>query len=108
MNYSLVISTSLDFLKMEYKTISPAEVHRWEKIKTKELLYRWRIHTAQLEGRKADIEFFTLQSSITQYVLDEKLIARIRAEILFWGERIDLINKELKKRGINPELNLIN
>jgi hypothetical protein len=88
-------------MKKIYRTISPAEISRWEKLDIKNLHYYQQLFQKIITGRKADLEFFVNQTIITDFVLDEKVKDQILYQISFFTERLWVINSELDRRAMN-------
>jgi len=85
----------------EYKTVTPDEVTRTINLKTKDLYYYKDLFQRILIGRKADIEFDELQQKNgSGYVSNPKFRSQLEYHIVFFSERMELIDHELNSRGM--------
>ncbi len=85
----------------EHKTIPPDEVTRTINLKTKDLHYYKDLFQRILIGRKADLEFDELQNNNeSDYVSNPEFRAQLEWRILFFSERLELIDHELNNRGM--------
>ena len=95
--------------KMTIETISPIELNRWNKLKTSSLHYYQLLFQKIVVGREADLEFFKTQSEIiTDFTFDERYKKSVLWQIMFFKERLEVVNRELDKRCVNKMHTSIN
>jgi hypothetical protein len=85
----------------KYYTISSAEIARTNKLCVKDLYFYKDLFQQILIGRKADLKFYELQEvNDSDFVFEPGLRTGIEKQIVFFTQRLDLINKRLDEQGL--------
>jgi len=85
-----------------HKTISKSELYIILTLDIKNLHYYQGLYQRILTGRKADIEFYEIQEKNgSSYVFEPSFRTQLEGQIVFFSERLEVINQELDKRGLN-------
>lgn len=87
--------------KTNYQTISQKETKRWKNLDVKNLHYYQQLFQKMYAGREAELEFFEKQVLIIDFVLEPATKSQILAQMMFFKERLEIINNELNKRAMN-------
>lgn len=92
-----------------YVTIQKAELDRLNNICVKDLHYYKDLFQRIIVGRKADIEFYELQAQNgSGYVFDGAFRKQIDTQLVFFTERLEVINKRLDELGLKDLKTSIN
>lgn len=92
-----------------YLTISKSELGRLNNLNVKDLHYYKDLFQRVIVGRKADIEFYELQTKNgSGYVFDGAFRKQLDTQIVFFTERLEVINKRLDEKGLKELKTSIN